>query len=158
MGYTESEAQADVMTCSNRWQRRLEGLGVKPTKIIAFKRGGGESRYYRVPKSWVRRPHGPGSSIKPIPRRSASEWEAQGVRIQRTTGDLPRSERETTFDFIETERDAEVITCEANWQRRLENEGAHPESIQVYDGGKVEHRWYLVPRTWVKLPSPRGRR
>jgi hypothetical protein len=137
---------------------RVEELGAKPIKITAFKRGDGETRYYLVPKSWIRRPYGPGISTKPKLRRSATDWEALGVRVQRTTGDLPRPERETTFDFIESERDAEVTTCQADWQRRLENEGARPESIQVYDGGTVEHRWYIVAKSWIKLPSPLGRR
>ena len=52
----------------------------------------------------------------------------------------------------------EINTCEQDWQRRLENEDARPESIQVYDGAAAEFRWYVVPRSWVKLPALKGRR
>ena len=45
-----------------------------------------------------------------------------------------------------TEPEMEINTCDRAWQRRLENDGAKPESIQVYDGAVAEFRWYVVPR------------
>ena len=75
---------------------------------------------------------------------------------------LPRAPQRITpalaFSFIETEALMEINTCDRAWQRRLENDGAGPGYIQVYDGAAAEFRWYLVPRSWAKLPARGGRR
>ena len=84
--------------------------------------------------------------------RTAEEWASLDIRVQKTSGDLPRSERETTVAFINSERDAEVITCEASWMRRLERDGAVPQSIQVFEGGEGESRWYVIPKSWARMP------
>ena len=80
-----------------------------------------------------------------------------GVRVQHTIGDLPRSERETGLSFIDSESVAEVNTCRKDWMRRLENDGAVPESIQTYEDGEGEFRWYVIPKGWVKKPSRTSR-
>ena len=159
VGFLESDTLAEVMTCNNEWMRRLEGIGATPLKIVAFKRGNGQMRYYRVSKRWIRRPY---PSLKQLGRyKSADEWHHEGVHVQHALGDFPKSERETTFAFLEAGElsdGMEINTCDRAWQRRLENDGARPESIQVYEGAAAEFRWYLVPRTWVKLPAKSGRR
>lgn len=86
--------------------------------------------------------------------RSADEWATRGVRVQKGTGDLPRTERETNVSFIEAEQTAEVMTCRASWMRRMESSGAVPQSIQTYDDSDGEFRWYIVPKNWVKMPYP----
>ena len=156
LGYMETDTMAEVMTCTLEWMRRIESMGSTPTKIVAFERGNGQMRYYQIPKRWVRRPYA--SSKGPGRYRSADEWLHEGVRVQRALGDFPMFERETAISFIETEPLMEVNTCDRAWQRRLENDGARPESIQVYDGAAAEFRWYLTPRSWSKLPAKAGRR
>lgn len=90
--------------------------------------------------------------------RTAPEWAELGVRVQHTTGDLPRSERETGVSFIDSEDTAEVNTCRKDWMRRMENDGAVPESIQTFQDGEGEFRWYVVPKGWVKKPYKTVRR
>jgi len=84
--------------------------------------------------------------------RTADEWAALGIKVQKTSGDLPRTERETGLSFIDSEKDCEVNTCRPAWMRRLERDGAIPESIQIYEEGDGEFRWYVIPKAWVKMP------
>ncbi len=84
--------------------------------------------------------------------RSAAEWAELGVPVQHDEGELPRNQRETSIAFIESEDVAEVNTWLRVWQRRLERDGAGPESIQTYAKSDAEFRWYLIPKSWVKKP------
>jgi len=90
--------------------------------------------------------------------RSAAEWAELGVPVQHDEGELPRNERETSIAFIESDDVAEVNTCLRVWQRRLERDGARPESIQTYAKSDAEFRWYLIPKAWVKKPYKSGKR
>ena len=87
--------------------------------------------------------------------RSAEEWAALGVKVQKMAGDLPRAERETTLAFNDAETKAEVTTCRHDWMRQLERYGAVPETIQVFEHGDGEHRWYIVPKSWITKPYPK---
>ena len=87
--------------------------------------------------------------------RSAAEWAALGVKVQKMAGDLPRAERETTLAFNDAETKAEVTTCRHDWMRQLERYGAVPETIQVFEHGDGEHRWYIVPKSWITKPYPK---
>ena len=89
--------------------------------------------------------------------RSAVEWAELGVPVQHDEDELPRNERETNLAFIESEDMAEVNTCLRVWQRRLERDGARPESIQTYAKSDAEFRWYLIPKSWVKKPYKSGK-
>jgi len=84
--------------------------------------------------------------------RTAEEWATLGIKVQKTTGDFPRDERETGLSFLGVDKEVEVNTCHTDWMRRLEQDGAIPQSIQVYDQSDGEFRWYIIPRTWVKPP------
>ena len=77
-----------------------------------------------------------------------------GVKVQKMAGDLPRAERETTLAFNDAETKAEVTTCRHDWMRQLERYGAVPETIQVFEHGDGEHRWYIVPKSWITKPYP----
>jgi len=89
--------------------------------------------------------------------RSAVEWAELGVSVQHDEGEIPRNERETVIASIESEDVAEVNTCLRVWQRRLERDGARPESIQTHSGSEAEFRWYLIPKSWVKKPYKSGK-
>ena len=65
---------------------------------------------------------------------------SDGVLVQRASGEFPKSERETALSFIETELLMEINTRDRALQRRLEIDGARPESIQVY--AAAEFRWW----------------
>jgi hypothetical protein len=152
VGFWDNDITAGVRTCNQRWIKRLEQLGAVPYRVVKYERGDGELREYTVPRRWIKLPYGPGT-IGTAHYHNAAEWERRGVRIQRTSGDLPRSDRETAFNFNAAEQLAEVNTCRPEWHRRLEQCGAVPESIQVYEVGDGEFRWYLVPKSWIKLPA-----
>ena len=77
-----------------------------------------------------------------------------GVKVQKMAGDLPRAERETTLAFNDAETKAEVTTCRHDWMRQLERYGAVPETIQVFEHGDGEHRWCIVPKSWITKPYP----
>ena len=156
VAYLETDTLADIMTCNVLWMRRIESMGVGPTKIVAFERGNGQIRHYQIPKHWVRRPYP--SVNQPGRYRSAEEWKSEGVLVQYSTGDFPKSERETSLSFIATEPLMEINTCNKSWHRRLEQAGAKPESIQVHEGAAAEFRWYLTPRRWSKLPAKSGKK
>ena len=89
--------------------------------------------------------------------RSAVEWAELGAQVQHDEWELPRNERETVIAFIESEDVAEVNTCIRVWQRRLERDGARPESIQTYAKSDAEFRWYEIPKSWVKKPYKSGK-
>ncbi|NIR13699.1 MAG: hypothetical protein GWN86_07015 [Desulfobacterales bacterium] len=84
--------------------------------------------------------------------KTAAQWALEGVTVFKSSGDLPREERETNISFINSQKDAEVDTCEQRWMRRLEADGAIPQSIHVYSVGDGEHRSYIIPKAWVKMP------
>jgi hypothetical protein len=159
--FLESDRLADVYTARTAWQRRLEKSGNRPIKITAFTKGGGDFRVYQVSKATIMMPYPPARLAKAGKFLSAEEWEQKGVRVQRTTGELPRTERETSLAFLEAgdlSGDLEVSTCHPTWQKRMERMGAIPQSIQLFEHGEGESRWYIVSKSWVKMPSPRGRR
>ena len=158
--FLEADRLAEVYTARTSWQRRLEVAGYRPTKILAYTKGGGDFRTYQVPKTAIMMPYPPKSLEKPGKYLSAEQWEQKGVRVQRTTGVLPRTDRETSISFLEAGElsgDLEVSTCHPTWQKRMERKGAVPQSIQLYEHAGGEHRWYVVPKAWVKRPSLRGR-
>jgi len=93
-----------------------------------------------------------GTAKIPAKYRTADQWATLGVRVQRAAGDFPREERETGLSFIGIEKEVEVNTCHPDWMRRLEQDGAIPQSIQVYDQSDGEFRFYVIPRSWVKPP------
>ena len=78
-----------------------------------------------------------------------------GGKSPKIAGDLPRAERETTLAFNDAETKAEVTTCRHDWMRQLERYGAVPETIQVFEHGDGEHRWYIVPKSWITKPYPK---
>jgi hypothetical protein len=158
IAFVESDTYADVMTCSSTWMRRLEMMGAKPWDILAFERGDGEMRKYRIPRKWVRRPYPADSQRKPGEYRCAAEWAAEGILLQHTADHFGLPEQETSVNFLQTGVLAEVNTCRKDWHRRLEGEGARPESIDAARDGGGEFRWYKIPRHWVKLPAATGRR
>ena len=80
------------------------------------------------------------------------------MRVHRASGEFHKAERETALAFIKTKPLMEINTCHRTWRRRLDNDGARPESILVAEGAAAEFRWYLVSRDWVKLPAKSGRR
>ena len=158
--FLEADRLAEVYTARASWQRRLEVAGYRPTKIIAYTKGGGDFRIYEIPKKSIMMPYPPKRLEKAGKYLSAEQWEQKGVRVQRTTGDLPKTDRETSISFLEAGElsgDLEVSTCHPTWQKRMERKGAVPQSIQLYELAGGEHRWYVVPKAWVKRPSPRGR-
>jgi hypothetical protein len=67
-------------------------------------------------------------------------------------------EQETSVNFLENQPLAEINTCRKDCHRRLENEGARPQSIDAARDSGGEFRWYLVPKSWVKLPALTGKR
>jgi hypothetical protein len=71
---------------------------------------------------------------------------------------FPLVEQETSVNFLENQPLAEINTCRKDWHRRLENEGARPQSIDAARDSGGEFRWYLVPKSWVKLPALTGKR
>ena len=83
---------------------------------------------------------------------TAREWGERGVNVQHDTGDFPRAERETTVAFLSDQRTAEVVTAEKSWMRRLESDGAIPETIYSFNKSDGESRFYIIPRSWVKRP------
>ena len=156
VAYLETDTLADIMTCNVLWMRRIEAMGIAPTKIVAFNRGNSHMRHYQIPKRWVRRPY---PSLNQSGRyKPAGEWKNEVVLVQYSTGDFPKSERETSMSFIATEPLMEISTCNQSWHRRLEEAGANPESIQVFEGAAAEFRWYLCPRSWSKLPAKSGKK
>ncbi len=99
----------------------------------------------------------PSEKIRPL--KKATEWARDGVKVQYDERDVPRIERETTIAYLEGPGEkAEICTMQTKWQRRLEHDGARPESITVYgDGHGAEFRWYVVPKSWVRMPiKPRS--
>ena len=159
--FLEADRLAEVYTARTSWQRRLEVSSYRPTKILAYTKGGGDFRTYQVPKTAIMMPYPPARLEKAGKYLSAEEWEQKGVRVQRTTGDLPRTDRETSISFLEAGElsgDLEVSTCHPTWQKRMERKGAVPQSIQLYELAGGEHRFYVVPKAWVKMPSPRPHR
>jgi hypothetical protein len=158
IAFVETDNYADVMTCHATWMRRLEMMGAKPWDILVFERGDGEMRQYRIPRRWVRRPYPADSQRRPGKYKSAEEWAAEGVLLQHTAEHFPLAEQESSVNFLQTEPLAEVNTCRKDWHRRLENEGARPESIDAARDGHGEFRWYRIPKGWLKLPPLSGRR
>ena len=159
--FLEADRLAEVYTARSSWQRRLEVAGYHPTKIVAYTKGGGDFRTYQVPKASIMMSYPPARLAKAGEYLSAEDWEQKGVRVQRTTGELPRTDRETSISFLEAwdlSGNLEVATCHPTWQKRMERKGALPQSIQLYEHGEGDHRWYIVPKAWAKMPSPRGRR
>jgi len=84
--------------------------------------------------------------------RTPKEWAALGVKVQHDPGEVPRNERETTVAFLEADAKAEICTMLARWQRKLESDGARPESIQTYEKSDADFRWYVVPKSWIRQP------
>ena len=159
--FLEADRLAEVYTARTSWQRRLEVSGYHPTKILAYTKGGGDFRTYQIPKTAIMMPYPPKRLEKPGKYLSAEDWEQKGVRVQRTTGELPRTDRETSISFLEAGElsgDLEVSTCHPTWQKRMERKGAIPQSIQLYEHAGGEHRFYVVAKAWVKPPSLRVHR
>ena len=84
--------------------------------------------------------------------RTAEEGALLGVKRQVIDGDLPRTERETSLNFVDADNYASVDTARPQWQRRLERDGAVPLVIITFGRGEGECRLYHIPRRWVKLP------
>jgi len=156
VGYMETDSRADIVTSSVPWMKRLEARGSRPYKIRAFERGTGEQRYYSVPKAWIMCPYPSASRRKAGKYLTWELWQERGVKVQHTANDFPRAERETALSFIESEPMMEINTCQAVWQRRLESCGATPQGIDSPLDALAEFRWYIVPKSWAKLPSLRA--
>jgi len=156
VNFMETDPLADFRTSDLACIRRLEAMGIAPIKIVAFETGTGQTRYYQVPRRWIRRPYPPSS--QPGVHKSADQWNMEGVSVLYSTGDFPKSERETSLSVIATEPLMEINTCDHAWQRRMENDGAKPEFIHVYEGAAAEFRYYLVPCSWFKRPAKSGKK
>ena len=149
INYLHNSTIAEVMTARAQWMRRLEGAGLKPIKIMAFECGDGEVRWYSMPKGWAKRPYGQTRKGKHL---TWEVWQAKGVLVQHTGQHY--EELETCLAIIDAQLMLEIDTCNKQWHRRLEVEGAKPYAIDASLDGHGEARAYLVPKSWVKLPGP----
>ena len=73
--FSEAEAEAEICSMSPRFQRQMEKRGIKPDKIEPTRLGADESeqsRWYRIPKDWLR--------IRP--RRKVSDAERARLTAQ----------------------------------------------------------------------------
>ena len=57
IAFINSQNTAEVITAERSWMRRLEADGAKPENIQTYENSDGGSRFYIIPKAWIKRPY-----------------------------------------------------------------------------------------------------
>ncbi len=126
VNFVGTDTYTEILAARPDWMRRIERLGVTPTRIEAYEKGDGERRWYQIPVSWVRRPYPPASGNKGGKHHAWQKWAEMGVPVQHSADSFPRAEQETSSAFTDAETMMEIGTCNKSWHRRLEAEGCRP--------------------------------